>query len=114
MPSPTYDLFLRAMRDRQQVVCHYQGLRREICPVLLGRTRLEEKSLVFQFGGETSRGRVSPPGDWKCLRLDLVSDPVLQAGPWHAGTHHSMPQHCMRMVEYDANPQSPYDPAYRL
>ena len=66
MPSETYALFLRAMRERQQITCIYQGHRRELCPVLLGRTGLEEKSLIFQFGGTTSRGPVNPRDGWKC------------------------------------------------
>jgi len=39
---------------------------------------------------------------------------VLRDGPWHAGGSHSTAQHCMKMVEYDVNPQSPYNPAFRL
>ena len=114
MPSTTYGLFLAAMRTKKQIVCVYQGHRRELCPILLGRTGLEEKSLVFQFAGDTSEGAIPPPGDWKCLRLAEVRDPVLRDGPWHAGSDHSTAQHCLKMVEYDVNPDSPYDPVYRL
>jgi hypothetical protein len=89
MPSAAYTLVLRAMRERKQLLCTYQGRRREVCPILLGRTGLEEKSLVFQFGGETSGGRISPPGEWKCLRLEDVCDIALRDGPWHAGGTHS-------------------------
>jgi hypothetical protein len=59
MPSATYELFLRAMREKKQIGCVYQGYEREICPILLGRTGLEEKSLVFQFGGRTSKGPIA-------------------------------------------------------
>jgi hypothetical protein len=114
MPSETYNLFLRAMRERQQIVCTYQGYPREICPILLGRTGLEEKSLVFQFGGRTSSGSVAPPGAWKCLKLKEVENAVLRVGPWHAGDQHSAAQSCMKMVEYDVNPDSPYDPVFGL
>jgi hypothetical protein len=114
MASATYELFLGAMRARKQVVCVYQGHRREVCPILLGRTGLEEKSLVFQFGGDTSEGRMRPPGDWKCLILKNVRDVVLRDGPWHAGDSHSAAQSCMKMVEYDVNPDSPYEPVFKL
>ena len=114
MPSETYELFLSAMRARQQVTCTYQGHRREVCPILLGRTGLEEKSLVFQFGGSTSEGPVTPGGDWKCFKLAEVTDVALREGKWHAGGRHSVAQHCMKMVEYDVNPDSPYDPLFRL
>jgi hypothetical protein len=114
MPSMTYELFLSAMRTRQQIVCIYQDHRREICPILLGRTGLEEKSLVFQFAGDASDGPIQAGGDWKCLKLNGVSDVVLRAGRWHAGSSHSSSQVCMKMVEYDVNPDSPYDPVYQL
>lgn len=114
MPSATYWLVLRAMREKKQLVCIYQGHPREVCPAILGRTGLEEKALVFQFGGSTSQGRVPPPGAWKCLRLAEVENPSLRDGRWHIGTEHSAAQTCMKMVEYDLNPQSPYNPAFRL
>lgn len=114
MPSAAYQLILRAMREQKRVVCTYQGRRREVCPILLGRTGLEEKSLVFQVGGETSGGEVSPPGEWKCLRLADLRDVVLRDGPWLAADRHSTSQSCMKMVEYDVNPDSPYDPAFQL
>jgi hypothetical protein len=105
---------LDAMRRRKQVVCVYQGHVREVCPVILGRTGLEEKALDFQFGGRTSEGPVTAPGQWKCLRLSLVEGATLRPGPWHAGTAHSTDEVCMKMVEYDVNPDSPYNPVFRL
>lgn len=114
MPSATYELFLRAMREKKQVTCDYQGHPREFCPAILGRTGLEEKSLVYQFAGRTSDGPVKPGGDWKCFKLNEVRNAALRDGPWHAGEHHSSAQKCMKMVEYDVNVHSPYDPAFRL
>ena len=62
MPSAVHAIFLEAMREERPVACTYQGHPREICPVMLGRTGLEEKALVFQFGGTTSDGPIPPPG----------------------------------------------------
>ncbi|MBN9305038.1 MAG: hypothetical protein BGO82_09975 [Devosia sp. 67-54] len=114
MPSATYELFLAAMRGRRQIVCLYQGHRRELCPILLGRTGLEEKCLAYQFGGDTSAGRLPAAGEWKCLKLRDVRDAVLRDGPWRSGAAHSTAQTCMKMVEYDVNPASPYHPVFRL
>jgi hypothetical protein len=113
MPSEVHALFLAAMRERRPIACTYQGLLRDICPVILGRTGLEEKALVFQFGGATSKGPLTKP-DWKCFRLSEVRNATLRNGPWHTGTEHSAASHCMKMVEYDINPQSPYSPAFKL
>ena len=114
MPSATYELFLRAMREKKPIACTYQGHEREICPAILGRTGLEEKSLVFQFAGRTSAGPIPPPGDWKCFALAEVRNAMLRDGRWHSGSAPSSHQTCMNMVEYDVNPQSPCDPAFRL
>ncbi len=113
MPSPMHALFVEAMRDKRQIVCTYQGHRREICPILVGRTGLTEKALVYQFAGSTSQGPIRKP-DWKCFVLSEVADATLRDGPWIAGTSHSSAQHCMKMVEYDVNPDSPYHPAFHL
>ena len=113
MPSAIHAVFLEAMRKKRPVACTYQGHKREICPIMLGRTSLEEKALVFQFGGTTSDGPLRKP-DWKCFKLKDVQDARFIDGHWHAGTEHSEAQHCMKMVEYDVNLASPYSPAFRL
>ena len=113
MPSEVHALFLKAMREERPVACTYQGHHREICPVMLGRAGLEEKALVFQFGGSTSSGRLTR-AEWKCLRLEEVRDTVLIEGKWHAVTGHTTASSCMKMVEYDVNPNSPYNPAFKL
>ena len=48
------------------------------------------------------------------LRLAEVTDVELRDGPWHDGDSHSSASSWMKMVEYDVNPQSPYNPAFRL
>jgi hypothetical protein len=108
MPSATYKVFQKAIATRKQVVCVYQGLEREVCPILLGHTDGEEKVLVWQFGGYTSKGRVRRPGEWKCLSLAGISKPVLRDGPWQSGGSHRSAQSCVADVEYDVNPDSPY------
>jgi hypothetical protein len=114
MPNAVHALLLKAMREERPVACTYQGHAREICPVMLGRTGLEEKALVFQFGGSTSKGPIPAPGEWKCFKLDEIRDAVLIDGHWHAGTSHTTASSCMKMVEYDINPNSPYNPAFKL
>ena len=51
MPSAIYQVFHQAMAERKQVVCTYQGFRRELCPVILGHSDGAEKALTFQFAG---------------------------------------------------------------
>jgi hypothetical protein len=71
VPSATYRLLEKAMRELKPVVCMYQGHPRAICPIILGHSDGAEKALAFQFGGSGSKGPVR--GAWKCLALAEVA-----------------------------------------
>jgi len=43
MPSSIYDLFAQAMLERKQIVCTYNGYRRELCPIILGHSQRQRK-----------------------------------------------------------------------
>jgi hypothetical protein len=109
MTSTTYDLFVRAIRKRRQVLCLYHGAPREICPILLGTKAGAERVLAWQFAGSNEKGE-TVRGDWKCLTLDGVSQARLRDGPWHAGDSHKLAQTCLDSIDLDANPASPYRP----
>jgi hypothetical protein len=113
MPSSTYGLFATAMAEGKQILCIYNGYRRELCPIILGHSQGQEKALTYQFAGQ-SESRLPPGGDWKCLFLAKVSDVQLRDGPWHAGDSHSQRQRCVEHVDIDVNPASPYNPKRRL
>src|SRR5262245_33232113 len=113
MPSATYRLFEQAMRERSPLACMYQGYRRAVCPIVLGHTDGEEKSLTWQFGGSGSKGPVH--GQWRCLTLAEVSDVQLTNGPWQTSSDsHMASQSCVKDVDLDMNPDSPYGPKRRL
>ena len=98
MPSPTFDLFRDAIRNRQQIVCTYQGIPREICPHAVGWKRGVEHAMTFQFGGLTSQGWLPPNGDWRCMVLSQVRNATVRDGPWHTGTNHSRRQQCVDQI----------------
>ena len=106
MTSSTYDLFAQAMADRKQIVCVYDGYPRELCSIVLGRTKGQEVALVYQFAGESKSG-LPPGGQWKCLHLNKISDVTLRDGPWHAGSSHKRAQACVEIVDLDVNPSVP-------
>lgn len=108
MPSRTYALFAKAMSARRPVACIYQGHPRAICPIILGQSDGEEKALTWQFAGYGSRGAVR--GQWKCLTLSEVRDAEIVDGPWQSGRRHSQAQSCVKDVDLDVNPDSPYRP----
>jgi hypothetical protein len=112
MPSRTYELFAEAMAARRPVACIYQGHPRAICPIILGRSDGEEKALTWQFAGYGSKGAVR--GQWKCLSLADVRDAEIIDGPWQSGRQHKQAQSCVKDVDLDVNPDSPYQPRRRL
>ena len=81
MPSSKYLLFEHAMKTRRQICCTYGGYRRELCPIILGHSRAQEKVLTYQFGGESKSG-LPPGGQWRCLWIANVGDIQLRDGPW--------------------------------
>jgi hypothetical protein len=113
MPSPAYKLFAWAIENRSRVLCNQNGYAREICPIILGYSDGQEKALVWQVGGETSTGPLRRPG-WKCFLLANVIDARPGEGAWRAGSSHRGEQSCVKEVDYDANPASPYRPAHSL
>jgi hypothetical protein len=100
MPSPTYDLFRKAILDEQQVVCTYGGRTRELCPHIIGTDRNgEEAVLAWQFAGESS-GKLP---QWRCLKLANVRDARARRGRWHEGGSHKMTQTCVVHIDLDIN-----------
>jgi hypothetical protein len=100
MPSKTYALFRKAILDERQVVCRYEGRRRELCPHIIGANRNgEEVVLAWQFGGESS-GKLP---QWRCLRLSEVTDAQTREGSWHAGGSHRTTQTCVNAIDLDIN-----------
>jgi len=110
----TYLVLAWAIENRVPLSCEYDGWPREICPIILGRgadgdTRL----LVYQIGGETSKGPIRRP-DWKCFRVAGLRAVEVATGEWRAGASHSQDQSCVAEVDYDVNEASPYSPRRSL
>ena len=59
MPSRAYTIFRKAILAEQQIVCVYNGHRRELCPHIIGHNKIgEEVVLAWQFAGGSS-GRLT-------------------------------------------------------
>lgn len=100
MPSATYALFRDAILGERQVVCTYDGRRRELCPHIIGTSRNgEEVVLAWQFAGQSS----GPLPQWRCLRIAEVRDARLRRGPWHEGGSHRTTQTCVSDIDLDIN-----------
>lgn len=111
--SETFRQFHRAILERKQITCSYNGVRREICPHILGHTQGQEKALVYQFGG-SSRGVLAAAGEWRCLVLSQVADVRLRDGTWHSGASHRSSQKCVGRIYIDVNTDVPNQPGRRI
>jgi hypothetical protein len=101
-PSATYKTIWRAIRERKQITCVFEGRHREACPVILGYSSDgRERALVFQIGGQTRRGSKLP--GWRSFRLAGVRDLKLRDGPWTEGDSHTRTQPHIRFVDVDVN-----------
>jgi predicted nucleic acid-binding protein len=111
-PSPAFRAFHQAILDRKQITCRYNGAYREICPHILGHSGGVEKTLVYQFAGET-RSKLPAGGEWRCLKLSEVRDIRLRDGRWHSGSRHRRTQKCVDIVYVDVNTDVPNQPGRR-
>jgi len=100
MPSSTYIFFRNAILSAQQVVCFYDGRRRELCPHIIGTNKNgEEVVLVWQFAGESS----GPLPQWRCLKLAGITKARMRDGRWHEGGSHRATQTCVSDIDLDIN-----------
>ena len=97
MDDDSYGLVRRAIEQRRQVEALFEGRPRRFCPHAIGSRAGEQRALVFQVGGYSSRG-LPPEGDWRCLAIDRLTEVTLRDGPWHSRAH-SQPQHCINEID---------------
>lgn len=78
---------MKAVQEKSLLQFPYQGLERQVCPYLLGKTKDDRLVLQgFQFGGQTSKGEILAPefGGWRFFYLDeMPGAMVLGPGPWY-------------------------------
>jgi hypothetical protein len=97
----SYQVLRDAIVNKRQVTCTYRGLAREICPHVIGTGKDgHEMVLSYQFGGRSSSGLPSG-GEWRCMRVDEMSQVSSRAGPWHTGDNHSRPQTCVKDIDVE-------------
>jgi hypothetical protein len=93
-----YSLIREAIQNRQQVIATYQGYYREMCPYAVGINRRgERQALFYQFAGE-SRSGLGPPGspdNWRCIRIDELTEVSVRDGAWHSAPNHTQPENCV-------------------
>jgi hypothetical protein len=99
----SYAVLRDAIVNKKQVSCVYRGLAREICPHVIGRGKDGHAMVLsFQFGGQSSSS-LPPGGEWRCMRVDEITNTSSRAGPWHTGDNHNRPQTCVKDVDVEVD-----------
>ncbi|BBS29782.1 TPA: hypothetical protein OCQ31_004918 [Escherichia coli] len=101
--SNNYDLIAKAIKEKLQVTAYYQGFYREMCPHALGSKKGRKQALFYQFGGESSKGTVTPGStfNWRCIPIDGLTEVTLQSGQWYTAENHSQAQTCVDQIDIE-------------
>jgi hypothetical protein len=98
--TDAYAIIRDAIITKKQIVATYEGHIREMCPHAIGGAKDgKAQGFFFQFGGGSSSG-LKPPGAWRCMPIEKLSDVSSRDGEWCTGVGHSKPQSCV--VEIDS------------
>jgi len=104
--ADTYTIVRDAILGRRQVIAIYRGLRREMCPHVLGVKHGRTQCLFYQFGGE-SRSGLGPDGspeNWRCIPIIELEDVEVRDGPWHTAPGYGGRQGCVDYVDVAVAP----------
>ncbi|KNH33898.1 hypothetical protein NAS92_22590 [Pantoea brenneri] len=101
--SEKYQLIAQAIREKLQITAIYQGYYREMCPHALGSKNGRHQALFYQFGGDSSKGPVTPgaKSNWRCIPVDGLTDIKLKQGEWHTAENHSQAQTCVDQIDIE-------------
>jgi hypothetical protein len=100
------EILTEAISTKQQVVARYGGEERVFSPHALGTKRGVDHVLVYQYAGGSQRG-LPPGGEWRCLRVDELSEIRLERGAWRTAPNVFNPQTCLDDIEVVADPLPP-------
>ena len=84
MPSANYLILRKAIMEKLQITCSYQGNYRVLCPHVLGTRGGVERVLCYLVGGGRASGLPSL-GAWHCMVVSSMNNITTRMGSWHTG-----------------------------
>ena len=102
----TYAVVRQAIIEKKQVTAVYDGFYREFCPHVIGTKNGKEQALVFQFGGETSKGPIQDPensDNWRCFELRKLENAAPRPGKWHTFNNHTKGTTCVDQIDVEVD-----------
>ena len=98
----TYEIIRNAILNKEQVIAHYDGYPREMCPHVIGRKDSREQALFYQFGGgsNSSLAPIGSPKNWRCIEIAKLSEVSTRNGQWYTADNYSpSKQKCVDKVD---------------
>lgn len=97
MSSTTIETLKQAIKAKRNVAFTYDGHDRECSPHAIGWKDDKVNVLVYQFGGSTSKGKVTSqgPANWRCMLVANIKSLEEIEGEWHTWGNHSQPSTCI-------------------
>lgn len=91
----SFELLRQAIQEKSCVSASYKATIRHFAPHCLGYGKRDEMNVLgFQYGGESSG--VLP--NWRCFRVDELTDVALNPDPWASAGDHSKRNSCIATV----------------
>lgn len=104
MSSAAYQLVRNAILNRQNISATYKGYHRITTPHTLGHKDGKEKCLLYQFGGDSSKGTVFPensPNNWRDVFVEELTNVQIVGGAIHTCTKHTQRQNSADQVDVE-------------
>jgi len=100
-----YNIIKDAILNKRQIIAVYNGHLREMCPHVIGTKNGIQQCLFYQFGGQSSSGRIVPgsQSNWRCIPISGLSQVEVKNGLWHTATNHSRTQTCVDIVDVEVS-----------
>ena len=93
------DLVSHAIKNKQIVTATYGGHRRRLCPHVIGEKNGKVNCLFYQFGGLSDSGLSrDSTQNWRCIKVELLTDVSVSEGEWHTADNHSRQQPCVDVI----------------
>ena len=97
-----YNIIRDVIANKLQVTAMYGGHYREMCPHTIGMKGETPQALFYQFAGDSSQGPLPEDGEWRCMRIALLTDIETHEGEWHTSPEeHTQEQNCVDVIDLE-------------
>ena len=106
MPSATYRALRQAILEKKRVIADYDDHYRKLCPHAIGTTDGQERVLCYQFGGETSGGRLirgNSYRNWQCFDVERIVLWETEEGKWWTWPRRMQTTDCISRVDIEVS-----------